>query len=250
MQNSFFCNKPFINLYESGSLNSKISSQILYGEKFKILKKKKKFLKVKTKYDNYVGYIKQSKFAKKFNETNKVRVLKSRIFKNPNNLKKSKTNNHLPFASKIHVLKKKNNFVMFENNKWLKVEDIDPVKKKNKNLFNILKLFLDCKYRWGGKTYHGIDCSALIQMFYKFNNKFFPRDTVDQVKLKKGSNKKKKFRLGDIIYWKGHVAICINSKKLIHAYGPKKKVLIMDINKTIKLIKKTANLEVKKIFPI
>ena len=79
-------------MYEFDSFKSNISSQILYGEKFKILKRKKEFLKVKTKYDNYVGYIKQSKFAKKFNETNKVRVLKSRIFKNPNNLKKSKTN--------------------------------------------------------------------------------------------------------------------------------------------------------------
>ena len=63
MQNSFCCNKPYINLYESGSLKSKISSQILYGEKFKILGKKKKFLKIKTQYDNYIGYIKLSKFT-------------------------------------------------------------------------------------------------------------------------------------------------------------------------------------------
>ncbi len=55
---------------------------------------------------------------------------------------------------------------------------------------------------------------------------------------------------GNIIYWKGHVAICINSKKLIHAYGPKKKVIIMDIKNTIKVIKKTACLEVKKITKI
>ena len=33
-------------------------------------------------------------------------------------------------------------------------------------------------------------------------------------------------------------------KKLIHAYGPKKKVVIMDIKKTINLIKKTAKLDV------
>jgi len=46
------------------------------------------------------------------------------------------------------------------------------------------------------------------------------------------------------------VAICINSKELIHAYGPKKKVLIMKIKDTIKIIKKTANLKVKKIFKI
>ena len=98
MQNSFFCEKTYINLYKSASLNSKISSQLLYGEKFKILKKKKKFLKIKTNYDKYVGYIKLSKFIDKFRETHKVSVLKSRIFKNPNNLGKSKTKKFLPFS--------------------------------------------------------------------------------------------------------------------------------------------------------
>ena len=139
---------------------------------------------------------------------------------------------------------------MFAKNKWLSAKDVSPIKQKDKNINKILKLFLNCKYKWGGKSYNGIDCSALIQLYYKFNNKFFPRDTVDQIKFKKGTITKKKFKIGDIIYWKGHVAICINSKKLIHAYGPRKKVLIMPIKKTIKLIKDTANLEVKKIFTI
>ena len=83
-----------------------------------------------------------------------------------------------------------------------------------------------------------------------YNDKFFPRDTVDQIKFKKGLKYKKKFKKGDIIFWKGHVGIFINSKKFIHAYGPRKKVLIMPINQTIKLIEKTAGLKVKKIFPI
>ena len=139
---------------------------------------------------------------------------------------------------------------MFAKNKWLSVKDIRSIKQKDKNIIKILKLFLNCRYKWGGKSYKGIDCSALIQLYYKFNNKFFPRDTVDQIKFKKGTITKKKFKIGDIIYWKGHVAICINSKELIHAYGPRKKVLIMPIKKTIKLIKDTANLEVKKIFTI
>ena len=250
MQNNFFCNNSYINLYERPSFKSKIGSQILYGEKFKILKKEKNFIKIKTKYDHYVGYIKSSKYKSKFTETHKVSVLRSRIFKYPKNLQKFKSNNFLSFSSKIQVLKKKNNFVMFDSNKWLYAKDVKLVNKKDKNILKILKLFLNCKYKWGGKTYNGIDCSALIQLFYKFNNKFFPRDTIDQIKFKKGTITKKKFKLGNIICWKGHVAICINSFELMHAYGPRKKVLIMPIKKTIKLIKDTANLEVKKIFSI
>ena len=55
---------------------------------------------------------------------------------------------------------------------------------------------------------------------------------------------------GDILFWKGHVAMCLNSKQLIHAYGPEKKVLIMPILKTIKRIENTAKLKVKKIAKI
>ena len=44
--------------------------------------------------------------------------------------------------------------------------------------------------------------------------------------------------------------MCLNSKNLIHAYGPKKKVLIMPIIQTINRIEKTANLKVKKVIKI
>ena len=241
MQNSYYCIYPCINIYERPSANSKISSQIIYGEKFKILKKVKNFLKIKTFYDKYYGYIKNKKFINKIKPTHKVKVLKTKIYE---------SNNFLPFSSEIEVLKKKKNYVMFTKNKWIKQKDIALINKKEKNFIKIFKSYLNCKYKWGGKTYRGIDCSALVQLFYKFNNKFFPRDTIDQIKIKKGIRKKKSFKKGDIIYWRGHVAICINSKELIHAYGPRKKVLVMPIKKTIKLIKDTANLEVKKIFSV
>ena len=107
VQNSLYCKNPFINLYDRPSRNSKIGSQILYGEKFKIIKKEKNFFKVRTKYDNYLGYIKPTKYSAKFTITHKVRVLKSRIFKYPKNLNKFKSNNFLSFSSIIQILKKK-----------------------------------------------------------------------------------------------------------------------------------------------
>ena len=63
-------------------------------------------------------------------------------------------------------------------------------------------------------------------------------------------NESRVFKKGDIIFWKGHVAVCINTQKLIHAYGPEKKVLIMNITETINRIERTAKLIVKKISSI
>jgi len=76
VKNKFF-NKPVENIYLKPFSNSEVTSQIIYGEKFKILSKKKGWLKIKTHYDNYIGYIKKDKFLNKFRPTNKVYKLKS-----------------------------------------------------------------------------------------------------------------------------------------------------------------------------
>ena len=54
----------------------------------------------------------------------------------------------------------------------------------------VIKLFLKIKYVWGGKTYKGIDCSAILQLLYYYNNKFYPRDTKDQIKYSVKNTKK------------------------------------------------------------
>tara|TARA_B100001540_G_C15728002_1_gene606273 strand:+ start:211 stop:939 length:729 start_codon:yes stop_codon:yes gene_type:complete len=241
LNNKYYSTYPCINIYERPSIRSKISSQIIYGEKFKVLRKVENFLKIRTSYDKYHGYIINKKFNYTAKPTHKVKVLKTKIYK---------SNNFLPFSSEIEVLKRKKNYIMFKKNKWIKQKDITVINKKEKNFVKIFKLYLNCKYKWGGKTFEGIDCSALVQLFYKFNNKFFPRDTVDQIKMKKGVKKKNLFDKGDIIFWKGHVAVCLNSNLLIHAYGPRKKVVIMPIKKTIDLIEKTAKLKIKKVVKI
>ena len=246
MRNNFYFKGNFSNIYKNPSKRSEVTSQIIHGEKFKILAKNKNWIKIKTLFDNYKGFIKNSKYIKKFSPNYKVNSLKAKIYKKPG----IGTSSWLPLASKLSVFDQNKNYVKIEKNKWIKKADIKKINHKENNFTKIFKKFLDVKYVWGGKTFKGIDCSALLQIFYFYNNSFYPRDTKDQIKYTKKNLKKKLFKKGDIIFWKGHVAICINSKDLIHAYGPKKKVLIMNINKTIRLIKKTANLEIKKIISI
>jgi len=246
MKNNFFYKKEFSNIYKKSSKFSEVTSQILFGEKFRILSKNKNWIKIKSLFDNYVGYIKNEKYVKNYIQTHKVYNVKATIFSKPNN----KTKNFLPFASKFSIIHENKKFIQFDKNKWLKKKDIKKIDHKEKNFLKILRLFLKTKYVWGGKTFNGIDCSALLQLFYYYNNSFYPRDTKDQIKYSKTKSKRKVFKKGDVIFWKGHVAMCIDSKKLIHAYGPEKKVLIMPIIKTIERIEKTANLSIKKISSI
>ncbi len=234
MINKYSC----INIYENRKKNSKLSSQILYGEKFSIIKKYKDFYKIKTDYDKYVGFIKKRKFKQfTFKPTHKVSSLKANVFSKPT--KSSKIKMKLSFTSLLQVKSSNKEFFKFDNY-WIQKSDCVPIKYKEK-IFKRINIFRNVKYKWGGKKFDGIDCSGLVQLFYKFNNLFCPRDTGPQFRYFK---KFKSIKKNTIIFWKGHVAVCLSRKKLIHAYGPKKKVIIMDIRKTISLIKKTAKLEV------
>ena len=246
MKDSYFYKKPLSNIYKKPNAFSEVTSQILYGEKFKIISKNKSWIKIKTLFDNYTGYIKNKYYTKDHQPTHKIFTLKANIY----NKQKNKTKNFLPFASRISMINENKKFIEFEKNKWIKKNNIKKINHIEKDYLKVLKMFLKIKYLWGGKTYRGIDCSAILQLFFYYNNKFYPRDTKDQIKYSAKKNKSKVFKKGDIIFWKGHVAVCINAQKLIHAYGPEKKVLIMNIKETINRIERTAKLTVKKISPI
>ena len=246
MKDNYFYKKPLSNIYKKPNAFSEVTSQILYGEKFKIISKNKSWIKIKALFDNYTGYIKNKYYTKDHQPTHKIFTLKANIY----NKQKNKTKNFLPFASRISMINENKKFIEFEKDKWIKKKDIKKINHIEKDYLKVLKMFLKIKYLWGGKTYRGIDCSAILQLFFYYNNKFYPRDTKDQIKYSAKKNKSKVFKKGDIIFWKGHVAVCINAQKLIHAYGPEKKVLIMNIKETINRIERTAKLTVKKISPI
>ncbi len=73
---------------------------------------------------------------------------------------------------------------------------------------------------------------------------YCPRDSKDQINFFKKKINIKNIKKNDLIFWKGHVAIAISKTKLIHAYGPLKKVLVMPIKKAINRIYNTADLKV------
>ncbi len=231
----------FINLYSDKNLKSKLATQLLFGETFKVIKKNKKTIKIKNDLDGYRGFINLRKFPNNQKTTHKVCNLFCNLYSKPN--LNYKINKRISFGSKVRVIEKRNQFYKADNF-WVKKNDLKKNSYKTKNIFQNVKKFLNVKYKWGGKHFVGIDCSALIQLFFNFNNKYCPRDSIDQFKYFKKNIALKNIKKNDLIFWKGHVALAISKKKLIHAYGPFKKVVIMPINKTIDRIEKTAKLKV------
>ena len=235
-------NLPVINVYKKKVIKSKLLvTQLLYGDSFKIIKKQGSWIEIKNDSDGYRGFIKKKNFPSNQKNTHKVFNLFANLYKKPS--LKFRIKKKISFGSRIKVIKKNNNFYKFDNY-WINKKDLKEINFKTKDIFKNIRQFINIKYKWGGKYFDGIDCSGIVQLFFNFNNKFCPRDTKDQIKYFKKEIKLNNIKKNDLIFWKGHVAVAISKEKLIHAYGPHKKVVIMPIKKTINLIKKTAKLNI------
>ena len=137
MQNKFYFIGSFSNIYKKSSKFSEVTSQILYGEKFKILSKTKNWIKIKSSFDNYTGYIQNKDYSKEFKANYKVSSLKANIYKKPN----LKTNIFLSFGSKLSVKETNKNYARIDKNKWIKKRDIKNIIIKKKASLKFLKNF-------------------------------------------------------------------------------------------------------------
>jgi cell wall-associated NlpC family hydrolase len=81
----------------------------------------------------------------------------------------------------------------------------------------IAEMFLSVPYLWGGKSSLGIDCSGLVQIALQTAGRTCPRDTYMQEQALGAPVATPDIRRGDLVFWKGHVAIARDAETIIHA---------------------------------
>lgn len=79
--------------------------------------------------------------------------------------------------------------------------------------------FLHTPYLWGGRSGFGIDCSGLVQLSMMMTGRQVLRDTDMQRETIGTEIARDEVRRGDLVFWKGHVAIISDATTMIHASG-------------------------------
>ena len=170
--------------------------------------------------DSYVGFVPASALcAPGASATHKVIALRTLAFPGPSiKLPPIET---LSFGCQLAIARMQEPFAITASGAHLPDVHVAPMDAMETDFIAVAERFLGTPYLWGGKTSFGIDCSGLVQLALCACGISCPRDSDMQEQalgaaLAYPSNFGE-LRRGDLLFWKGHVAIVRDETTLLHA---------------------------------
>lgn len=218
---SAYC-KASISPVRSESIDSsEMVTQLLFGEIVDVLEQTEKWCKIRTYYDNYIGWV-DPKQLQKLTKKEIGRWLEGLSHQREliNTLITPWGEQNI-FKGSFVPFVERDSF-MIGNDKFIYVKK--DIVKRTITPVEIALEYLNSPYLWGGKTPFGIDCSGLTQMVFRFLDINLPRDASQQAEY--GNSIDFEDRLpGDLFFFKNengkiiHVGIIKDDKEIIHASG-------------------------------
>ena len=130
-------------------------------------------------------------------------------------------------------------YARLDNGSFVVFNHITPVSTVEDDYVTIAESFIHTPYLWGGKSGLGIDCSGLVQLALMMTGRTVLRDTdMQQATIGKDIAPENGLQRGDLVFWKGHVAIMVDSGTLIHANGASMDVRKENLDHAIERIAK------------
>jgi cell wall-associated NlpC family hydrolase len=167
--------------------------------------------------DNYVGWLPSNALAPAGPApTHKVAALRTFAFPGPSI--KLPPLEALPLGATLTVARTAERMAITSTGAYVPLPHLKPLGDYETDYVAVAERFLGVPYLWGGKTALGLDCSGLVQVSLTVCGVACPRDSDMQqatlgAPLAEGSTLKR----GDLIFWKGHVAIVRDEASMIHA---------------------------------
>jgi cell wall-associated NlpC family hydrolase len=189
--------------------------------------------------DGYVGWLPDRALAKPEGQpTHKITGLRTFAFPGPSiKLPPADT---LVMGALITVTREEGSFAVTREGWYLPRQHVGLVDSRAPDFVAVTEQFLGTPYLWGGKSSFGIDCSGLVQVSLNAAGIGCPRDSdMQQDGLGKAldRNEAKKLKRGDLIFWKGHVAIARDADTIVHANAHHMAVVIESTREAIARIK-------------
>lgn len=216
-----------VSVRKDPSHRTEMSTQLLFGERFRIIDKINEWALIELFFDNSQGWV-EITGIKELSEEQSSKINNKHPFILPVTTRAQKTGTANSFnitlmpGSEIYDPANNNKSFVFLGNEY-KLDVPLNSGNGNGNIVKTAREYLNSPYLWGGKTPFGIDCAAFVQMVYKINNIQLPRDVDLQLKTGKSLNFIEEAQPGDLAFFDDengnikHVGILLENNRIIHA---------------------------------
>jgi cell wall-associated NlpC family hydrolase len=233
--------EPIAGLWRTPSHEARLDTQALFGERVIVYETTDEgWAWGQLETDGYVGWFSANALrAPGRAPTHKVAVPRTLAFPGPDI--KLPPAVALPMGAMLAIVRQEpredERFAVTANGWHLPVVHLAPIKARQPDFVAMAERFLSAPYLWGGKTSLGLDCSGLVQVALQAAGIACPRDSdMQELALGKLSSLAS-LRRGDLVFWKGHVAIARDGETFIHANAHHMMVVIEPVADAITRIK-------------
>jgi len=213
---------PRVALRPKPDTDSGIDTELLFGEPVLEFDRRDGWAWVKSGLDDYVGYVEESALAlPRAAPTHWVTAPRTFLYPEPD-MKRPATA-ALSMGSRIAVTgeaeTRGTRYVLTDAGALI-ARHVAPVDVPVADDYvSVAARFLETPYLWGGRSGFGLDCSGLVQLSMMMTGRQVLRDT-DMQRASIGSEiTRDDLRRGDLVFWKGHVAVMTDASTMIHASG-------------------------------
>jgi len=197
-----------------------LASEALHGEVVTVFEDRDGWAWGQLSCDGYVGYL-PSRLLAPVSAPATHRVSRLRTFRYAAPDLKAPVLGWASLNAPLAVASVEGDYARLADGEFVFARHIAPAGERAGDFVAVAEWFAATPYLWGGRTSLGLDCSALVQQSLTAAGIACPRDS-DMIEKAVGlpldrASPQRDLRRGDLLFWRGHCAIMVSGRDLVHA---------------------------------
>ncbi len=190
--------------------------QLLWGDAVTVIDRADGWAFVQAVKDGYCGHLPETALGPPIVATHRVAALATHLYAEPRVQAPDRA--CLGLGSLVQVIGQDGKFSITAQG-YIPTAHLRPLDAPCADPVAVAEQFLGVPYLWGGNSLMGIDCSGLVQAAFLACGQPCPADSDLQRSLGTLLPDGARMQRGDLVFWKGHVALVVDDNRLIHANG-------------------------------